>query len=250
MNDHRKILIFESGDKLLDFALEKWRGISGEAIKDRGRFVVALSGGKTPVGLYRKLAGLKDGLPWDKTDIFLVDERFVPFDDAESNYGMIKDELLSRVSIPAGKVHPVSTREDSLQDAAKKYEKDLKEFFRLNVGKFPEFDLIMLGIGEDGHTASLFPGTSSLAENERLTIAVSLNRLKNKRISLTLPVINNAKNIIFLVAGENKAKVLKEIIEREKSLLPASRVKPEQGKLFFLLDKSAGAYLSHYLKFT
>jgi len=120
----------------------------------------------------------------------------------------------------------------------------------LNVGKFPEFDLIVLGIGEDGHTASLFPGTSSLSENEHLAIAVGLNRLKNKRISLTLPVINNAKNIIFLISGHSKAKALREILEGKENQLPASRVKPEQGRVFFLLDKSAGAYLSHYLKFT
>ncbi len=248
MNDHREILIFENGDELSDFALEKWREISGKAIKDRESFAVALSGGKTPVGFYRKLAGLQDDLSWNKTDVFLVDERFVPFDSDESNYGMIKDKLLNRVRIPAGKVHPVSTGEDSLQAAAKKYEGDLKEFFKLNVGEFPEFDLIMLGIGEDGHTASLFPGTSSLTENERLAIAVDLNKLKNKRISLTLPVINNAKNIIFLISGHNKAKALREILEGKEKLLPASRVKPGKGRVFFLLDKSAGAYLSHLIK--
>lgn len=244
MADKREILIFENSGEISNFAVEKWREISGEAVKDRGRFAVALSGGKTPVGFYQKLAGFKNDLLWDKTHVFLVDERFVPFDDAESNYGMIKDKLLSQVKIPAENIHPVSTGEDTPPAAAEKYEKDLRGFFGLNDGEFPKFDLIMLGIGEDGHTASLFPGTSSWTENKRLVIEVSLNRLKNKRVSLTLPVINNAKNIIFLVASANKAGVLKEIIEGEENPLPASQVKPEKGKVFFLLDKRASVCLT------
>jgi len=244
MANKREILIFESSDKMADFALKKWREISGRAIKDRDRFTVAVSGGKAPVGFYQKLVGCKSDLSWDKTHVFLVDERFVPFDDAESNYGMIKDKLFNRVKIPAENVHPISTREDIPQVAAEKYERDLKILFELRQEEFPVFDLVMLGMGEDGHTASLFPGDLSLTENKHLAIETDLSTLKHRRISLTLPVINNAKNIIFLVVGGNKAGVLKQVIEGKNSRLPAAMVRPEGGEIFFLVDRDAAALLS------
>ncbi|NOX97462.1 MAG: 6-phosphogluconolactonase [Nitrospirae bacterium] len=243
MANKREILIFENRDKLADSVLGKWREISGRAIKDRDCFTVAVSGGKAPVGFYRKLAACKSDLPWDKTHIFLVDERFVPFDDAESNYGMIRDEFLHQVEIPAANVHPIPTGKETPRAAAEQYEKELKTFFQLREGEFPVFDLVMLGIGEDGHTASLFPGTPALVENKRLAIETELGTLKHRRISLTLPVINKAGKIIFLVAGGNAAGVFKKVIEEKNSRLPAAMVVPEKGELLFMVDEEASSLL-------
>ena len=241
---NKEVLIFKNADEMSDFAISKWVEISEEAIKNKGRLEAAISGGKTPEKLYQKLSGFKRPLPWDKTHIFLVDERFVSHKSNESNYRMINQLLLKHVKIPKENIHPIPVEEKTSQAAAKKYEENLISYFKLARGGFPMFDLIFLGIGEDGHTASLFPDSPALKEPQHIAAAVMQEELsKHKRITLTFPVINNAKNIIFLVAGSNKAKVVKEILEEKNSVLPAARVKPKKGKLFFLLDKSAASYL-------
>jgi 6-phosphogluconolactonase len=238
----KEILIFKDVSQLFDYAVEKWKEFCGDAIKNKGSFEVALSGGKTPIGLYRKLAGLKDSLPWDKTHIFMVDERLVPFDNSASNYRMIYETLLTHIYIPAENIHPIPT-DDTPQASAISYEKDLIRHFKLKPGEAPEFDLILLGIGEDGHTASLFPDTPLFKEETCLAVAVfSPNR--RERISLTLRVINNAKNIIFLVTGNNKAHIISEILEKDNKDLPASMVRPRHGRLFFLIDEQAASCLS------
>ena len=244
VNTKRNILIFDKYDQISDFAVEKWEEISSDAIRSKDFFAVALSGGKTPVNFYEKLSNYRKGFFWDKTHIFLVDERFVPFDHEQSNYRMIKEHLLNGLKLPMENIHSISTQEDTSEKSSENYEKHLRDFFKLKAGEIPAFDLVMLGIGEDGHTASLFPRTSSLRENRRLVVPVSLDRLENKRISITLPVINNARNIIFLVSGYDKAQVMKEILEEKNMMLPASRVNPEKGKVFFLMDEKAASLLS------
>ncbi len=230
-------------NEIADFVIEKWAEISEKAIKDRGYFTVALSGGKTPTTLYKKLSEIKP-LPWGKTHIFIVDERYVPYEDKENNLHMINNTLLTRVSIPKENVHPISTSEVTPRESAEKYEEDLISFFRTAETTFPEFNLILLGIGEDGHTASLFPETPSLKETRHLAVTVSpKNKTKKDRITITFPVINKAENIMFLVTGGNKAKIVKDVIEGKNNLLPAAMVEPEKGKLFFLLDEGAGALL-------
>ncbi len=242
---NKEILIFKNIDEMSDFAIEKWMEISEKAIKDKRRFTVALSGGETPVILYQKLAIFKKPLPWDKTHIFLVDERFVPPEDKESNFRMINQTLLRHIKIPGENIHPISTWDNVPQTSALKYEEDLISHFRPLQGKLPIFDLVMLGIGKDGHTASLFPDTPSLRETGHLAVAVSPSYIsKKERITLAFSVINNANNIIFLVSGSNKAKIVKEVIEEGNNLLPAAMVRPKNGKLFFLMDKSAGSLLS------
>ncbi|GBE04897.1 MAG TPA: 6-phosphogluconolactonase [Nitrospirae bacterium] len=244
--ENLEVHIFKDLAEMAGFAIKKWQIVSGEAIKDRGRFNVALSGGKTPVTFYKQLAGFKGPMPWDKTHIFLVDERFVPYDDDKSNYRMIFRTLVKGVQVPTENIHPVSTAVSSSQTSASKYEGDLISYFDLSQDEFPKFDLMFLGIGEDGHTASLFPETAALDETRRLAVAVTpSDAAKKDRITLTFPVINNAENVIFMVGGEGKAGILKEVIEEESSQLPASRVKPARGKLFFLLDEGAGSLLSH-----
>lgn len=239
---NRKVFVFENVEEMSDFAVKKWREIATTAIKDRGRFAVALSGGTTPVNLYRRLAGRSD-LPWGKTHIFLVDERFVPLDHPDSNYRMIWDTLLSRVGIVTSNIHPIPTEANSSRAAAREYEEDLRRFFLLGDGELPRFNLILLGIGEDGHTASLFPGTSSLEENERLAIAVRGERVTHERVSITFPVINSAENVILLVIGPNKATVVRKILVERSSSLPAGPVQPDSGALFFLLDKDSAVHL-------
>ena len=244
VNSNRNILIFDGYERISDFAVDKWEEISTDAIRSKDFFTVALSGGKTPVGFYKKLSNHRKGVYWNKTHIFLVDERFVPFDHDESNYRMIKEHLLNSLRIPRENIHSISTSEATPEESSENYEKQITSFFQLAAGENPAFDLIVLGIGEDGHTASLFPRIPSLAESGPLVVAVSVNRLKNKRISITLPVINNAKNIIFLVSGYNKAQVMKEILEEKNMMLPASRVNPGKGKVFFLMDEKAASLLS------
>ena len=241
--EKREVLIFQKIDELYDFLIKRWKEISGKAIKERGIFTVALSGGETPVEFYQRLSDSKNSFPWGRTHIFLADERFVPFDEPDSNYGMIKEALLRHIGIPAENIHSVHIYKTP-EISAKRYEEEIKTFFRLKEDKFPQFDLIILGIGEEGHTASLFPGDSALLETHRLTAAVHLDNERHERVTLTLPVINHTRNIIFLVLGESKAEIIKQILENPQSCLPVSRVRAENGRLFFLLDKAASLLLS------
>jgi 6-phosphogluconolactonase len=239
-----KIFVFDNGEGVADFAVTKWIEISSQAIAAKGSFTVALSGGKTPVRFYKRLAAARDTLSWDKTYLFLVDERFVSPSHSASNYGLIEEHLLSHAKIPDENVHRIQTEEITLEESARRYEEDVRRFFRIEGGSVPQFDLIMLGVGEDGHTASLFPGKSSLREGTRLAIPVTAGKFPGERITLTLPVINNASKIIFLVTGRSKARVLKEIVENKKSSLPASRVHPKQGMVYFMIDQPAASLLS------
>jgi 6-phosphogluconolactonase len=228
---------------MADFVIDQWKTISEKAIKNKKLFCVALSGGKTPVLLYKKLSHKKT-LPWGKTHIFIVDERFVTYENEKNNFHMINNALLKHVSIPKKNVHAIATEDDTSQAAAEKYEMELLSFFKNNTEP-PQFDLILLGIGEDGHTASLFPGTQAVKEKKRLAVAAApLDKTKNERITITLPVINNAENVMFLVTGGNKANIAKEVIDGKNNLLPAAMVEPENGTLFFLLDESAGELLA------
>jgi 6-phosphogluconolactonase len=241
--NRKQIIIFKTIDGIADFVIVQWETLSEKAIKRKGYFSVALSGGKTPVSLYKKLSHKKK-LPWDRTHIFMVDERFVPYENKENNFHMINNALLDHVSIPKGNIHHIDTGKDTPQMAAKQYELDLLAFFMTNANP-PRFDLILLGIGKDGHTASLFPSAQAVKDNKHLAAAAApLNKTGNERITITFPVINNAENIMFLVTGRRKAKIVKEVIDGKCDLCPASMVKPEKGKLFFLLDESAGSLLS------
>jgi 6-phosphogluconolactonase len=245
MKVHRRnVRVFDRKDDISSFIIETWREISQEAIERKGAFSAALSGGKTPVDFYRKLSGVKEMLPWHKTHIFLVDERFVPLEHRDSNYRILKETLLDHIPIPQRNIHPIPTGRSTPQVSAMAYEGDLKKFFRVSKGQFSEFDLLLLGIGEDGHTASLFPGTPVLDDPIHLAAPVFLNETKHHRITLTLPVINNAKHILFLVTGKNKAPVLRKIIEEEDASLPASMVHPNKGKLIFVIDREASSQLS------
>jgi 6-phosphogluconolactonase len=239
----QKVIVLQNEDEMADFMVKKWAEISRAAIEGKGFFTVALSGGKTPTPLYRRLALSGEWMDWEKTHIFLVDERFVPFQHPDSNYHMLKDILLDRVPIPGQNIHPVPAEEATAQIAARKYEEDLRTFFKLPPGAFPELDLISLGIGTDGHTASLFPGQPLSNEPSQLAVAVKPNGIPHQRITMTLPVINNAKNVLFLAGGEEKAEVLERMIQQRDAALPASMVRPRSGNLIFVLDLEASSRL-------
>lgn len=246
MSDKKDILVFSNNEGIAHFAVNKWTEISSGMIADKGYFTVAISGGRTPIDFYKKLSLCKGPLPWEKTHIFLADERFVPLSHKESNYHLIQEYLLNSINIPKENAHTIQTEENTVEQSAKRYEEHIRSFFHIWNDRIPEFDLIMLCIGEDGHIASLFPGASSLREKTRLVIPVVADKLPNERITLTLPLINNAKHIIFLVSGKNKARAVQEMLEDRKTRLPAALVKPDNGALFLVMDQDAASLLSNF----
>lgn len=240
-----KVQVLPDSSAMSRKAAEMFSNFSNQYIEEKGRMAVAVSGGSTPIKLYSLLGSgnYKKQIDWRNMHFFLVDERFVPHDHSDSNYSVLRENLLSKIPIPPENIHTVRTELSSTPVAAAAYEEEIKDFFRVSGYGLPEFDLVILGIGEDGHTASLFPGSESLNEKNRLAIPVNDQAHNFPRITLTLPVINKAKNIIFLVSGERKAMIVKRVIENRDTSLPASLVHQEQGNLFFLLDKEAGLLL-------
>jgi 6-phosphogluconolactonase len=244
MGGASKIIVFDGKKALADFAVRLWSEVHLESFRRGGLMNAAFSGGHTPVDFYRALAGRREAIQWEKVHIFLVDERFVPPADADSNYHMIRETLVDSVPIPENNIHPVRTTGLSPDEAALRYEEGLKSHFNLKQGDFPRFDLIVLGLGEDGHTASLFPGNPRLFETDRWVVAVKPDRAPHDRITLTLQVINNGRCVTFLVTGAEKAKALKGTAEKKDPEFPAARVNPAEGSLFFLADREAAGLLS------
>jgi 6-phosphogluconolactonase len=210
----------------------------------RGRFRVALSGGSTPRGLYALLATGAVSVPWERVCFFWSDERHVPPDDPENNYRMANEAMLSKVPVLAENVFRIPSEEKDAQIAAKKYEATLVNCFDLDAGELPQFDLVLLGLGPDGHTASLFPNSPALQENRRLVVANWVEKFHTHRITLTLPVLNNASAIVFLVSGEEKSRILHQVLEGDASQFPSQLVRPKDGNLIWLLDKPAASELS------
>lgn len=216
---------------------------SREAVRDKNEFVVSLSGGSTPEMLFRRLAEspYDQHIPWEKIHVFWGDERCVPWDHKESNYGLARNLLLKHVPVPKENIYPI--RGDLKPEAAaNKYEEKLKDFF----GKQPPiFDLVLLGLGEDGHTASLFPYSSILKKKKRWVKEVYVEDKKSYRISMTAPLINQARLIVFMVKGANKAQALNEVINgkfRPKKY-PAQLIQPEEGEIHWYLDEEAAKKL-------
>jgi 6-phosphogluconolactonase len=217
-----------------------------EAVAARGRFTIALSGGSTPKSLFNLLAtNARTTLPWDRMFFFWGDERHVPPTDPDSNYRMADEAMLSKVSVPAGNVFRMAAENPDAASAAEAYEKTLQKFFALPPGQFPRFDLILLGMGPDGHTASLFPGTAGLQEKSRLVIANWVDKMKTHRLSFTLPVLNAAACVTFLVSGTDKAPALHAVLESDApgDQYPSKLVRPVDGKLIWLIDRAAASEL-------
>ena len=210
------------------------------AIEARDRFTIALAGGSTPKPLYEALSN--QSLPWSKIHIFWGDERYVPATHEDSNQLMTRQAWLDKVDIPDRNIHPVNTTSQDPERDAREYEARLQEVFQTKQGEFPAFDLILLGMGDDGHTASLFPQTEALEVRDRL-ITVG-NKDGQPRITFTVPLINQASCVIFLVAGANKRPALKEVFaEQGDEIQYPSRLIQPQGELIWLLDRAAAAEL-------
>lgn len=230
---------------LFQTAADGFRRCANSAVTTRGRFTAALSGGSTPKGLYSLLA-TDSSLPWDKIYFFFGDERHVPPDSPESNYRMASEALLSRIPAPANNVFRVPAEIPDADQAASTYEQTIRQFFKTAPGHFPRFDLILLGIGPDGHTASLFPKTKALQEKSRLFVANWVEKFQTNRLTLTLPVLNNAAEAMFLVSGQDKAPALHAVLESDEpgELYPAKLVQPTNGKLIWLVDRAAAGELA------
>jgi len=237
------ILVFEKAEDLARGAARRIASIIDGAIRERGTCSVALSGGETPRAVYRQLAGpeLSRSIDWSRIHVFFGDERLVPPGHPQSNFSMARQELLSQVAIPEENVNRIRG-ELSGDDAVKDYRSRLLAFFG---DKRPRFDLILLGLGGDGHTASLFPDSPAL-DVERETVAAAISPVPpERRVTLALPVINNAREILFLVSGENKAAIVREVLGADlpAKKLPAAMVKPARGDLVWLLDSGAASQL-------
>jgi 6-phosphogluconolactonase len=232
---------------LFQAAAEEVIRLATDAVAQRGRFTIALSGGSTPKSMYTLIAANASAtLPWAQMFFFWGDERHVPPDDPDSNYRMAREALLSKVSIPAANVFPVPTENQDAVAAAEAYERTVRKFFGLGAGELPCFDLILLGMGPDGHTASLFPESAALQEKSRLVVANWVDKLKASRITFTLPVLNAARCVAFLVSGADKAAVLHEVLEGSAPAekYPSKLVQPTNGKLIWFLDRAAASELS------
>jgi 6-phosphogluconolactonase len=245
MSSAPELRIFDSPADLFRGAAEEFCALAEEAVMRRGKFAVALSGGSTPKSLYQLLAsGTFPNLPWDKTYFFFGDERHVPPDHPESNYRMANEAMLVRVPVPAANVYRIPAEMKDADAAVSAYEQTLRSFFRLGPNEFPRFDLILLGLGPDGHTASLFPGSAALSESTKLVVANWVEKFKTYRVTFTFPVLNHAACVMFLACGADKAGILREVLENPQADLPSQKVRPTNGRLVWIVDRAAAAGLS------
>lgn len=214
------------------------------------RFTVALAGGATPRETYMRLASplFAESMPWDRTLVFFGDERCVPPDHPESNYGMASETLLTKVGLPADRVYRLRGEAEDPEEAATEYARTLASVFDTRRGGLPRFDLVLLGMGLDGHTASLFPGSPATREIFRTVVAVHAAAARiPQRLTLTFPAINAAARVIFLVSGAEKAKAVKAALSAGTSL-PAGMVQPADGALTWIVDRAAASLLSPELR--
>jgi 6-phosphogluconolactonase len=229
-------------------AAELFASSAVAAAAERGRARIAISGGSTPKAMFALLADpaqpFLQQVPWDKLDLYWVDERCVPPTDAESNYRMTNEAMLSKVPLAAERVHRMEGELDP-EVAASRYESTLRNTFKLEGAETPTFDLILLGMGDDGHTASLFPHTEGLNEMSRLVIANHVPQKDVWRVTLTWPVINQGRQVAFLIEGNAKTEVLHDVLlgAYDPEAKPSQLIRPTSGKLLFLLDSAAAAKL-------
>ncbi|MGD0400432.1 MAG: 6-phosphogluconolactonase [Syntrophobacteraceae bacterium] len=241
----RVVCVYDDYEALSRAAADLFLRQANEAIKDRGRFSVALSGGHTPERIYELLAGppFNELLDWGRVHVFWGDERCVPPDDPRSNARMAREKLLDHVPVPPGQVHPIACA-DSAEDGARSYESLLRSFFD---GGPKSFDLVLSGLGSDGHTASLFPGTAAVLEKDRWVTEIYSEKDGIYRVTLTAPILNRALVLAFIASGASKAEVLREVLAQRPGpeRFPARLIEPDRygGKLYWLLDKDSASLL-------
>ncbi len=241
-----KIIVLNDADELYVRAAEEIAHIAGESICTHGEFTLCLSGGSTPAATYDLLATrFHLSVDWKEVQFFWGDERCVPPDDPESNFAMANRTMLRKLALKAEQVHRMRGEEEPAL-AAKLYEEELRKHFGVGDGEFPRFGLIMLGLGDNRHTASLFPGDCAIHETQRMVVPVEVDAAPRKRLTITPPVINNAQRIMFLVAGQGKAAAVKDVLEgpRDPDKFPAQIVAPYDGEAIWMLDKAAASLLS------
>jgi len=244
------VRVFASAEDLARAAAEDCLRLALEAVAARDLFSVALAGGSTPKRLYALLAGdhenfFRTRFPWEKTHFFWGDERHVPPDHPDSNYRMAFETMLSKVPVSPSHLHRIEGETTDASEAAASYEQDLVQHFHLSPGAWPQFDLALLGLGPDGHTASLFPDTDVLDEAARLAAAVWVPKFQASRITLTAPLLSRASRILFLVSGKDKSEALRAVLcgEFRPHRFPAQLIRPLQGGLHWLADREAASLL-------
>jgi 6-phosphogluconolactonase len=225
-------------------------GLARDAVAARGRFTIALSGGNTPAGLYRLLGGegdttFRDAIDWPAVEVFWSDERHVPPNDPTSNYRMAAETLLTRVPIPPPHIHRIAAEWPDAEVAARAYETALRTGFNMGAGDVPRLDLLLLGMGPDGHTASLFPGSPAIEERRRLVAAPWVAKLNAFRITLTPPVLDAARAVIVLVSGTEKADALWQVLRGDEApdRFPAQVLRAATGAVTWLVDEAAASRL-------
>jgi 6-phosphogluconolactonase len=232
-------------------AAEEFTKIGRTAIADTGRFAVVLAGGSTPRRLYERLAGtsFREEIVWDKVEFFWGDERAVSPEHPDSNYRMANDVMLKHLNIAETRIHRMSAEQPDLDTAARDYQAEIAcGFDTVSDGDAPCFDLVLLGMGADGHTASLFPHAGAVRETKRWVVPTRMPQSDSLRLTLTPTIINNAKNVVFLVAGANKAETLAQVLNGpyEPERLPAQLIRPVSGNITWLIDEDAARQLPHH----
>ena len=245
----REIRIFADGAAIARRAAQEFVQTAASAVHAKGSFNVALAGGSTPKALYNLLVNdpaLRSQVPWDKIHLFFGDERHVAPDHPDSNYRMASEAMISKSPLKPEQVTRIKGEYPDADQSALEYEKALREYFKLKAGEYPRFDLVLAGMGNEGHTLSLFPGTKALHADGRIAVRNWIGKLYTDRITLTAPAANNAALIIFMVTGVDKAPALKAVLEGpfEPDQLPAQLLQPQNGKLLWLVDAAAGSMLA------
>ncbi len=247
MSSSVEIRTLTTPQELFAAAAEEVVRAANDAVSKRGRFTIALSGGSTPKSLFNLLAtNARTVLPWDRTLFFWGDERHVPPTDPDSNYRMADEAMLAKIPVAKENIFRMATENPDAAAVAEAYEQTLRKVFELQPGQVPVFDLILLGMGPDGHAASLFPGTDGLREKSRLVIANWVEKLKTSRLTFTLPVLNAARCVAFLVSGLDKAPALHAVLEGDApgEQYPSKLIQPADGKLIWFVDRAAASELS------
>ena len=248
ISKNQKIEIVADAEAMSKTAAKRLIEHISKSLYNHDFYSIALSGGSTPRRLYTLLAddpALRAQIPWERIHFFWGDERHVPPDHPDSNYRMADIAMLSKAPIPATNIHRIRAEEPDADKAAADYEQDIRRFFKLASGQVPRFNCVLLGLGPDGHTASLFPGSPALKEHKRLVMANWVEKFQSHRITLTVPVINNSDLILFLVSGSGKADVLRMVLEGGEApgRYPAQRIQPQHGNLLWLSDTGAASRL-------
>lgn len=245
----REIRVLNDGAAIAKRAAQEFVESAISAVREKGSFNVALAGGSTPKALYGLLvtdAALRSQVPWDKMHLFFGDERHVAPDHSDSNFRMATEAMISKSPLKPEQVTRIKGEYPATERAALEYEKALREYFKLKDGEYPRFDLLLVGMGSEGHTLSLFPGTKALHAEGRAVVRNWVGKLYTERITLTAPAASNAARILFMVTGADKALALKAVLEGpyEPEQLPAQLLQPKNGKLLWLVDTAAGGMLA------